>query len=266
MEDDTVTAASRKGPLMLDFTGKRVLVTGSTRGIGRALVEAYFDAGASVVMNGSSDASIATAIDDAPDGVIGVAGSVATADGCRQLLEEAISRLGGLDILVNNAGVSFGGPIEAIEPEQWDSVITTNLGGAFFCTKYATGALRESSGNILNVASVLGLVGSAYGTAYSAAKGGLVNLTRSLALELAPEIRVNCLCPGGVDTDMLRRLAVRIAGSVEDGYEILRQDCAAQKRIAAPHEIAAAALWLTSDHASFVTGSINAVDGGETAD
>jgi NAD(P)-dependent dehydrogenase (short-subunit alcohol dehydrogenase family) len=258
--------ATRKGPITLDFTGKRVLVTGSTRGIGRAIVDAYHDAGANVVMNGSSPTSVERALAEAPPGVTGVAGSVATAEGCRHVVEEALERLGGLDILVNNAGVSIGGPIEAIGPEQWDEVISTNLSGAFFCTKHAVGALRDSGGNVLNVASVLGLVGTPFGTAYSAAKAGLINLTRSLALELAPTIRVNCLCPGGVDTDMLRDLAVRIAGSVEAGYDIIRQDAAAQKRIAAPHEISAAAMWLTSDHASFITGSINVVDGGEVAD
>ena len=101
----TITQA-RRGPITLDFTGKRVVVTGSTRGIGRAIVDAYFDAGATVVMNGSSSASVEKALVDAPQGVIGLAGSVATAEGCHRLIGESIERLGGLDILVNNAGVS----------------------------------------------------------------------------------------------------------------------------------------------------------------
>jgi NAD(P)-dependent dehydrogenase (short-subunit alcohol dehydrogenase family) len=124
--------------------------------------------------------------------------------------------------------------------------------------------LRGSGGNVLNIASVYGLKGVAYGSPYAAAKGAVVNLTRALAIELAPVVRVNCLCPGGVDTDMLRALATGIAGSVEAGYDILKND-APQRRIAAPEEIAAAALWLTSDLATFVTGSIHVVDGGEAA-
>lgn len=250
--------------LSLDFTGKRVLVTGGTRGIGRAIVEAYLDAGARVAVNGSSEASVAAALRDLPDGVVGAPGSVASVADCERLVGTAIDGLGGLDVLVNNAGAAGGGPLQGIEEDVWDAVVDTSLKGSAFCSKFALGALAESSGNILNVASVFGLRGTAGGSAYCAAKGGMVNLTRALALELAPAIRVNCLCPGGVDTDMLRNLAVRVAGSVEAGYEILKMD-AAQQRIAAASELAAAALWLTSSHASFVTGSIHVVDGGEIA-
>jgi meso-butanediol dehydrogenase/(S,S)-butanediol dehydrogenase/diacetyl reductase len=180
-------------------------------------------------------------------------------------VEQAVEQMGGLDILVNNAGISEYGPMESIDATTWRRVIDTSLGGAFFCTRAALSALRESEGNVLNVASVYGIVGAAWAAPYSAAKGGLVNLTRTMALECAPAVRVNCLCPGGVDTDMLRGVAMMIAGSVEAGYDILKED-AAQKRIAAPEELAAAALWLTSSHASFATGSIHVVDGGESID
>lgn len=253
------------GPITLDFTGKRVVVTGGTRGIGRAIVDAYAAAGATVVMNGSSPTSVDEAMRSAAPGIIGIPSSIADADGCRALIEQAVERMGGLDVLVNNAGISKAGPVERIKPEAWHDVIATNLSGTFFCIGAAVPALRESGGNILNVASVLGVVGSAYGSPYAAAKGGVVNMTRALAVELAPTIRVNCLCPGGVDTDMLRTAAVRIAGSVEAGYDIFKMD-APQRRIAGPHELAAAAMWLTSDHAGFVTGSIHMVDGGETCD
>ncbi|MFN8020382.1 MAG: SDR family NAD(P)-dependent oxidoreductase [Acidimicrobiales bacterium] len=252
------------GPITLDFTGKRVLVTGGTRGIGRAIVDAYAAAGATVVMNGSSDESVAAALVDAAPGVIGIAASVADPEACRTLIEQSIERMGGLDVLVNNAGISKPGKVERITPDTWNAIIGTNLTGTFFCTSAAVPALRESGGNVLNVASVYGLVGSAYGSVYATAKGGVVNMTRAMAVELAPTIRVNCLCPGGVDTDMLRQAAVRVGGSVEAGYDIFKMD-SPQERIAGAHELAAAAMWLTSDHASFVTGSIHVVDGGETA-
>lgn len=253
------------GPISLDFTGKRVVVTGGTRGIGRAIVDAYAAAGATVVMNGSSTSSVEEAMRTAPMGVIGIDASIADPEGCRSLVDQAVERMGGLDILVNNAGISRSGAVDKIKADAWHDVIATNLSGTFFCIQAAVPALRESGGNILNVASVYGLVGSAYGSPYAAAKGGVVNMTRALAVELAPAIRVNCLCPGGVDTDMLRAAAVKVAGSVEAGYDIFKMD-APQRRIAAAHELAAAAMWLTSDHASFVTGSIHAVDGGETTD
>lgn len=260
MSADTATTS----PFTLDFTGKRVLVTGGTRGIGRAISIAYADAGATVAVNGSSEESVADALTAMGDRFIGVPGSVGDEAGCRSIVDQAVSKLGGLDILVNNAGIGGGGPIDTIEPETFLRIIATNLEGTYFCTKFALPALRERNGNILNIASVYGVKGAPFGSACSAAKGGVVNLTRSLAIELAPDIRINCLCPGGVDTDMLRSLAIRVAGSVEEGYDILKQD-APQKRIAAPIEMAVAALWLTSDLASFVTGSIHLVDGGETA-
>jgi NAD(P)-dependent dehydrogenase (short-subunit alcohol dehydrogenase family) len=251
-------------PFALDFTGKRVLVTGGTRGIGRAISMAYADAGATVAVNGSSQSSVEDALSAMGARFVGVPGSVADGDGCRSIVEQAVESLGGIDILVNNAGIGGGGPIASIAPETFQQIIATNLSGTYLCTKYALPALLESKGNVLNVASVYGIKGAPFGSAYSAAKGGVVNLTRSLAIELAPDVRVNCLCPGGVDTDMLRDLAVRVAGSVEAGYDILKQD-APQKRIAAPIEMAVAALWLTSELASFVTGSIHVVDGGEAA-
>ena len=251
-------------PLSLDFRDKRVLVTGGTRGIGRAIAQSYASSGARVAINGTTEASVAQALEIMGSDFTGVAGSVSDIDSCESIVARAIDSLGGLDILVNNAGVSGGGPIEQVDSAAWDRIVGTNLVGTYFCTKFALPALRASGGNVLNVASVYGLKGVAYGSPYAAAKGAVVNLTRALAIELAPVVRVNCLCPGGVDTDMLRALATAIAGSVEAGYDILKND-APQQRIAAPEEIAAAALWLTSDLATFVTGSIHVVDGGEAA-
>ena len=253
----------------LDFTQKRVLVTGGTRGIGRAVVEAFLDAGARVAVNGSTDETTARAVAElaAGDRVVAAPGSVGPEAACRSIVEAAVAGLGGLDVLVNNAGIGGGGPVEKTEEADWDRAIETNLKGVFFMTKHAAPHLRESRGNIVNVSSVLGLVGAAYGSAYGASKAGVISLTRSHALEFGrAAIRVNAVVPGGVDTDMLRELALSIADSVEAGYEILARDAKAQRRIADASEIAGPVLYLASDLASFVTGATHVVDGGEVID
>jgi len=254
--------------MKIDFTDRRVLVTGSTRGIGRAIVEAFLETGARVAVNGSSKQSTAAALAelDAGDRAVAAPGSVATVDGCRALVEAALGGLGGLDVLVNNAGVGCVASVEETDEETWDRVIDTNLKGVFFVTRFALPALRESRGNIVNIASVDGLVGIVEESAYSAAKAGVINLTRTHALECGDRLRVNAVCPGFVDTELLRAEAVREGGSVEAGYRIFAQSVAAQKRIAGAREIAGPVLYLASELASFVTGSIHVVDGGETAD
>ena len=254
--------------MQIDFSGKRVLVTGGTRGIGRGIVEAFLEAGARVAVNGSSQESTATAIAElgAGDRVVSAPGSVASVADCAALVDDAVKGLGGLDVLVNNAGAGGGKVVPDCDEELWDRILDTNLKGCFFVTKFALPHLRAAGGNIVNIASVNGLVGVPKGSIYCASKAGVINMTRAHALEFAPAIRVNAVCPGGVDTDMLRNLAVRLGGSVEAGYEIIAADCAAQKRIAHVRELAAPVLYLASDMASFVTGSVHVVDGGETID
>lgn len=251
--------------MQIEFQGKRVLVTGSSRGIGRAAAAAFLGAGARVAVNGrsaaSTDAGIAAL---GGEGLVAAPGDVATVSGCKSVVAAAVEGLGGLDILVNSAGVGVSGPVESCDEALWDRMTDVNLKGTFFCIQAALGALRTSGGNIVNLASDAGLIGEAGLAAYCASKGGVVTLTKALALELAPEIRVNCVCPGYVDTDMVRRDGIE-RNDDPAGAEQDLMNAAPLGRIAMPEEIASAILYLASDHAGFMTGSALQIDGGTTA-
>lgn len=253
--------------MQLDFTDRRVLVTGGTRGIGRATVAAFLGAGARVAVNGRSAQSTTTAIAALGGSarLIPAPGDVATEGGCRAIVAAAIQGLGGLDILVNCAGVGDTAKVEDVTEAFWDDMLAVNLKGAFFCTRWALASLREARGNVVNLASDAGLMGDlGAGVVYSASKGGLVNMTRAMALEFAPTVRVNSVCPGYVDTDMVRRDYIDKADDPVAAERAI-MDYAPMKRIATPDEIASAILYLASDHARYVTGSALQIDGGTTA-
>jgi NAD(P)-dependent dehydrogenase (short-subunit alcohol dehydrogenase family) len=252
--------------MQLDFSDKRVLVTGGTRGIGRGTVAAFLEAGAQIAVNGRTAESTEAGLSafDNNDRLVGVPGDVATAGGCAAVINSAIEALGGLDVLVNSAGVAKGGPIEDLDETAWDQMLDVNLKGTFFCVRAAADALRSSKGNIVNVASDAGLIGAPNLSAYCASKGGVVIMTRALALELAPDIRVNCVCPGYVDTDMVRRDIIEAADDPAVAEQSLIDE-APLKRIGTPGEIATAILYLASNDARFVTGAAFQIDGGTTA-
>lgn len=245
----------------MSFDGKRVLVTGGTRGIGAATVRRFLDAGAHVAIAGRSDASFDRWRDELrASNAVAVTGDIGRPDSCRKLVADAIDRLGGLDVLVNSAGVYEESPVAGIDEAHWTRAISVNLGGTFFCSQAALPALTESGGNIVNIASESGLVGYLNAAAYCAAKGGVVNLTKAMAWELAPAIRVNCVCPGNVDTDMMRGAGALTEDEV--AFMAAAHAHAPMKRMARPEEIADAILYFASDSASFTTGVAMPVDGG----
>ena len=252
--------------MRFDFTNKRVLVTGGTRGIGNAVVHAFKEAGAYVAINGRTVDSVEKIINSISDNerLFAAPGDVGTVVGCEKAVNSAIEVLGGLDILVNSAGVGVDVSMEESDESLWDTTLSVNLKGTFFCCRAALGALRESGGNIINIASDAGLMGNPNSSIYCASKGGVVNMTRALALELAPEVRVNCVCPGYVDTDMVRRDWID-KGDDPASLEKMLCDYAPMKRMATPEEIASSVLYLATAESEFITGSALQIDGGSTA-
>ena len=250
----------------MDFAGKLVLITGASRGIGYAAAKEFLALGARVAVNGRTEQSVAMAVTelDGGDRLVAAPGSIGSVDGCESIVRTAIEDLGGLDVLVNNAGVCIDSTIEKSDETIWDETLNVNLKGTFFCVRAALPALRKKGGAIVNMASVAGLQGSTEGAVYSASKGGVVNLTRALAMELAPDIRVNCVCPGWVDTDMLRREYVDLAADPAAAEREAIEE-APLKRVATPEEVAKAIAYLASHDARFITGVALPMDGGISA-
>lgn len=252
----------------MTFEGTRVLVTGGSRGIGRATVTEFLNLGARVAVNGRTDASTQTGLDaqgeNGSDRLVAAPGDIGTVAGCNAAVEAAARQLGGLDVLVNSAGVGWTGPLGEVDEATWDGMLDINLKGTFFCCQAALPHLLASRGNIVNLGSDAGLIGDAGMSAYCASKGGVVNLSRALALELAPRVRVNCVCPGYVDTDMVRRDGIEQAEDPESAErEVV--EYAPLRRMGTPREIACAIVYLASPEAGFVTGAALQIDGGSTA-
>src|SRR5690625_2250251 len=219
------------------FEGKRILVTGGNGGIGSATVARFRDAGADVAVGCRSRErfdDLATTLGD--HRLVPVIGGLDNQKQCAAVVKQAVDALGGLDVLVNAAGLFVECPIEAVDQAHWDANMKINVGATFFCIQAALPALKKAAGNIVNVGSDAGMVGYEPACVYAAAKGAIVNLTRSLALECAPHVRINCVCPGNVDTDMIQRAATA-SGDAERYYA----DAKARSplgRMARPREIA----------------------------
>jgi NAD(P)-dependent dehydrogenase (short-subunit alcohol dehydrogenase family) len=249
------------------LAGKVAVITGGTSGIGRAGVIRFAREGASVVV-GSRDRTAGEALvrELAGEGleVAHVPTDVARAEDAARLVEAVVGHHGRLDILWSNAGVQEAGTAPETSEEIWERVIGINLTGHFHMAKFTIPVMtRQGGGAIIFTASELGLVGASSSLAYCAAKGGVVNMTRAMAIDCAPAaIRVNCLCPGAIRTPMLERWFREAPDPAL--LERRQTEPIPLGRLGRPEEIAAAAVFLASDESSYMTGAIQLVDGGVT--
>jgi NAD(P)-dependent dehydrogenase (short-subunit alcohol dehydrogenase family) len=250
-------------PAQFDFDGRVAVVTGGTRGIGRAITEGLAESGADVVPTSRTRADVeeaVAAVEDRGGDSLSAPTDVTDADDRERLFERTAAELGGVDILVNNAGINpdnaLGQP-DVVDPEGFDLTLSVNLRAAFRCIQDAADYLGEDA-SVINVASVGGLVGLPRQHPYVASKHGLVGMTKSVALDWAPEVRVNAIAPGYVATELTDDLREndQLRQSIVDRTPL--------ERFAEPAEIAGPAVFLASDAASYVTGSCLSVDGGWT--
>ena len=239
---------------MRGLEGKRVVVTGGTSGIGEATSRRFLDEGASVVALAVGEEEVATA----PERIPGIeAYRCDVADAAE--VAEAFERIGRVDVLVANAGISVRKPFLEIEEADWRRVLDVNLTGVFHCAQQAARRMVAGDGGvILMTASTNGLTGHPYYADYNASKAGVILLARTMALELAPRVRVNAVCPGYVLTPMQRaEYSDEMLAEVNAGIPLGRH--------AAPEEIAALFAFLASDDGAYFTGAVISIDGGETA-
>ncbi len=244
---------------MRGLSGKRIVITGGASGIGAATAARFLDEGARVAIL-DRDQKACEALRRQLSGIAGVfIADVADLEQVQRAFAAIISDLGAVDVVINNAGISIRHNFLDITPEEWNQVLAVNLTGVFYVAQTAARHMMSNSGGvILNTASTNGIVGHRYYADYNATKAGVIELTRSMALELAPKVRVNAVAPGYVLTPMQR------AEYTDEMLEAVNQKIPL-RRHAQPEEIAALFAFLASDDGAYRTGQVYVIDGGETA-
>ena len=242
------------------LNGKIAVVTGASRGIGKAIAMKFAQLGATVVINYNGSAQKA---EEVKQSIIADGGravikqcNVADYDACEAFIKEVIDQFGRIDILVNNAGITKDGLIMRMSEEDFTSVVDVNLKGTFHCIRFASRQMmKQRSGRIINMSSVVGISGNAGQINYAASKAGVIGMTKSAAKELASRgITVNAIAPGYIETDMTNVLSDKVK------EETMKQ--IPLGRLGQTEDIAAAAAFLASDEAGYITGQVLAVDGG----
>ena len=245
-----------------DWSGKTVLIAGGSGGMGRATAQEFAEAGANI-----SIADINT--ENLPSRYLTIKSDITKFSDCARMISKTVSHFGRLDVLINAAGVWVEGESAAMSEVQWDRTIDINLKGTFFTCRHAIPELEKIQGQIINIASDAGLMGSAGAAIYCASKGGVVLLTKALALELAPKgIRVNAICPCDVETPMLEFQAKQFGGGDPDAYLAKLKSIYPQgmrQRFATPMEIAAFIFAVASPRMAPITGAALSIDFGTTA-
>lgn len=248
------------------LSGKVAIVTGSSKGIGEGCARVFAREGAHVVVTSRHETeAAATAESIAAAGGSAIPVCVDVSDGVQveRMLEKTLARFGRLDILVNNAGRHLSKNVEKTSEEEWDHIIRTNLKSVFLCSKLAIPHLRKTRGCIINMSSMVGIVGQGNSGAYSATKGGIIAMTKGMALDFAPDgIRVNCICPGWIETPLVNYWFAQQEDEAASRKYI--QSVHPLGRIGTIENCGEAALFLAADSASFITGIALPIDGGVT--